>query len=225
MSSPNELRTSKAVSAGLLAGLVAGIAMTVTMLVLAWLGIATPLAIIGDRLSVFIPPGPFLALMGKVGVSVSPANPDRVYAIVEADSGGLWRSDDAGKTWRLLSPDRLIRARAWYYTNVVADPKNADVVYVMNAPILKSIDGGRTFTVLPAKHGDNHQLWINPLDNNYMINANDGGAIVTTNGGRSWSTEDNQPTAQIYRVNTDAQFRRNRKSLSSSTAMAVIVPS
>jgi photosystem II stability/assembly factor-like uncharacterized protein len=145
-------------------------------------------------------------LMGKVGVSVSPANPDRVYAIVEADSGGLWRSDDAGKTWRLLSGDRLIRARAWYYTNVVADPKNADVVYVMNAPILKSIDGGRSFNVLPAKHGDNHQLWINPVDNNYMINANDGGAIITTNGGRSWSTQDNQPTAQIYHVNTDAQF-------------------
>src|SRR5213075_1073862 len=145
-------------------------------------------------------------MMGKVGVAVSPANPDRVFAIIEADSGGLWRSDDAGKTWRLMSGDRLIRARAWYYTNVIADPKNADVVYVMNAPILKSIDGGRTFNALPAKHGDNHQLWINPLDNNYMINANDGGAIVTTNGGRSWSTQDNQPTAQIYRVNTDAQF-------------------
>jgi len=145
-------------------------------------------------------------VMGKVGVSVSPAIPDRVYAIVEADSGGLWRSDDAGKTWRLLSDNRLIRARAWYYTNVTADPQNGEVVYVMNAPILKSIDGGRTFSVLPAKHGDNHQLWINPLDNAYMINANDGGASITTNGGRSWSTQDNQPTAQIYHVNTDQQF-------------------
>lgn len=145
-------------------------------------------------------------LMGKVGVSVSAANPDRVYAIVEADSGGLWRSDDAGKTWRLLSGDRLIRARAWYYTKVFADPRNADLVYVMNAPVLKSLDGGRTFSVLPAKHGDNHQLWINPLDNNYIINANDGGATITTNGGRSWSTQDNQPTAQIYHVVTDQQF-------------------
>lgn len=145
-------------------------------------------------------------IMGKVGVAVSPANPDRVYAIVEADSGGLWRSDDAGKTWQRTSGDRMIRARAWYYTNVIADPKSADVVYVMNAPIMKSIDGGRTFAVLPAPHGDNHQLWINPLDDAYMIAANDGGATISVNGGRSWSTQNNQPTAQIYRVNTDRQF-------------------
>ena len=129
-----------------------------------------------------------------------------MYAIVEADSGGLYRSDDAGKSWRRTSDDRAIRARAWYYTNVTADPKNADVVYVMNAPIMKSIDGGRTFAVLPAKHGDNHELWINPRDNAFMINASDGGAIITLNGGRTWSTQDNQPTGQFYRVNTDAQF-------------------
>jgi photosystem II stability/assembly factor-like uncharacterized protein len=146
------------------------------------------------------------SLMGKIGIDVSAANPDRVYAIIEADSGGLFRSDDAGKSWRLMSSDRLIRARAWYYMHLTADPKNADVVYVLNAPITRSIDGGRTFQTVPAKHGDNHALWINPTDSRYMINANDGGANVSLDGGRSWSTQDNQPTAQFYRVNTDNQF-------------------
>ena len=104
-------------------------------------------------------------LMGKIGVAVSPANPDRVFAIVEAEPrGGLYRSDDAGKTWRLLSENRDIQSRPWYYMNITADPQNADVVYVMNAPIMKSIDGGRTFTTLPATHGDNHGFWINPKD-------------------------------------------------------------
>jgi photosystem II stability/assembly factor-like uncharacterized protein len=145
-------------------------------------------------------------VVGKIGVSVSAADPNRVYANIEADSGGLYRSDDAGKTWRRTSDDRAIRARAWYYTNVIADPQVADVVYVMNAPIMKSIDGGRTFTALPATHGDNHALWINPSNHEYMINGNDGGASVTTNGGRTWSSQMNQPTAQFYRVNTDNQF-------------------
>ena len=146
------------------------------------------------------------ALMGKIGVSVSPANPDRVYAIVEAEKGGLFRSDDAGKTWRLMSGDRLIQTRSWYYMNITADPQNADVVWVMNAPVLKSIDGGRTFQSVPASHGDNHQLWINPTDNRYMINANDGGVSVSVDGGKSWSTQDNQPTAQFYHVAVDDGF-------------------
>ena len=145
-------------------------------------------------------------LMGKIGVTVSPANPDRLYAIVEAEKGGLFRSDDAGKNWRLLSEDRLIQTRSWYYMNVTADPQNADVVYVMNAPIMKSIDGGRTFATLPALHGDNHQLWINPKDSRLMINANDGGAIVSLDGGKSWSTQDNQPTAQFYHVIVDDAY-------------------
>lgn len=153
------------------------------------------------RLTEGLPP-----LMGKIGIAVSPANPDRVYAIVEADSGGLFRSDDAGKTWRLQSSDRLIRARAWYYTKVTADPVNPDVVWVLNAPITRSIDGGRTFQAVPARHGDNHALWINPRFPQHMINGNDGGANVSLDGGRSWSTQDNQPTAQLYRVNTDDQF-------------------
>jgi photosystem II stability/assembly factor-like uncharacterized protein len=145
-------------------------------------------------------------LMGKIGVTVSPANPERVYAIVEAEKGGLFRSDDAGKTWRLLSEDRLIQTRSWYYMNVTADPQNADVVYVMNAPIMRSIDGGRTFATLPASHGDNHQLWINPKDSRLMINANDGGAIISLDGGKSWSTQDNQPTAQFYHVIVDDAY-------------------
>ncbi|MBC8087630.1 MAG: glycosyl hydrolase, partial [Phycisphaerae bacterium] len=145
-------------------------------------------------------------LMGKIGVAVSPANPDRVYAIVEAENGGLFRSDDAGKTWRLTSGDRLIQTRSWYYMHITADPKNADVVWVMNAPLLRSIDGGRTFQNVPATHGDNHGLWINPTDNRYLINANDGGVSISMDGGRSWSTQDNQPTAQFYHVAVDDAY-------------------
>ena len=146
-------------------------------------------------------------LMGKIGVAVSPANPDRVYAIVEAEpNGGLYRSDDAGKSWRKMSGDRLIQTRSWYYMNVTADPQNADVVWVMNAPVMRSIDGGATFTTVSATHGDNHQLWINPTNPSYLINANDGGASISQDGGRSWSAQDNQPTAQFYHVTVDDDF-------------------
>jgi len=145
-------------------------------------------------------------LMGKIGVAVSPANPERIYAIIEAEKGGLYRSDDAGKTWRLLSEDREIQSRSWYYMNVTADPANADVLYIMNAPIKKSIDGGRTFTTLPAMHGDNHQYWINPKDSRYQANANDGGVSISVDGGKSWSTQDNQPTAQFYHVIVDDAY-------------------
>jgi len=145
-------------------------------------------------------------VMGKIGISVSPANPDRVYANIEADDGGMYRSDDTGKTWHRTSEDRVIRARAWYYTVVTADPKSADVVYVINAPIEKSIDGGKTFTTLRAPHGDNHALWINPNNPLNMANANDGGADITFDGGKSWSTQMNQPTGQFYRVQVDDLF-------------------
>lgn len=145
-------------------------------------------------------------LTGKIGVAVSPANADRVYAIVEAENGGLYRSDDAGKTWRLMTGDRLIQTRSWYYMNITADPANADVVWVMNAPIMRSIDGGRTFQTVSATHGDNHQLWINPTNSQYLINANDGGVSVSLDGGKSWSTQDNQPTAQFYHVAVDDGF-------------------
>jgi photosystem II stability/assembly factor-like uncharacterized protein len=142
-------------------------------------------------------------LMGKIGVAVSLANPERVYAIVEAEKGGLFRSDDAGKTWRLTSEDRLIQTRSWYYMNITADPQNADVVYVMNADVMKSIDGGVRFAKLPATHGDNHQFWINPKDSRLQANANDGGVSVSLDNGKSWSTQDNQPTAQFYHVLVD----------------------
>ena len=145
-------------------------------------------------------------LMGKIGVSVSPANPDRVYAIVEAENGGLFRSDDAGKSWRLMSGDRLIQTRSWYYMHITADPQNADAVWVSNAPLLRSIDGGRNFAVVPATHGDNHGVWVNPRDSRFVINANDGGASISLNGGKSWSTQDNQPTSQFYHVAVDDDF-------------------
>lgn len=145
--------------------------------------------------------------MGKTAIDVSRANPDRVFAMIEADpGGGLFRSDDAGTSWSLVSEDWTIRARAWYYIEVFADPTDEETVYVLNAPMMKSIDGGRTFTRVSVPHGDTHDLWINPHDNEVMINANDGGANVSFNAGDSWSTQRNQPTAQFYRVNTDNRF-------------------
>lgn len=146
-------------------------------------------------------------LMGKVGVSVSGANPDRVYAIVEAEpDGGVFRSDDAGASWRRVNQTRGLRSRPWYYMEIFADPADENTVYVMNAPLWRSVDGGRTFQSLRQEHGDNHDLWINPDDPDNFINANDGGAAVTFNAGATWSTLRNQPTAQFYRVNTDNRF-------------------
>jgi Sortilin, neurotensin receptor 3, len=148
----------------------------------------------------------FPELKGKMSVAVS-ANPDRVYALVEADpKGGLYRSEDAGKTWKLVNETWGIRARAWYYINVFADPNNPDVVWITNANLLKSIDGGKTFERVQVPHGDNHHVWINPRNTDIMINSNDGGANVSFNGGKTWSTQQNQPTAQFYRVNTDNRF-------------------
>lgn len=155
------------------------------------------------RLTEGLPKG----IMGKTSVAVSPVNADRVWALAEAEpEGGLYRSDDAGKTFRRINESREIRARPWYYIHMLADTKNADVVYIMNAPLLKSIDGGRTFTSISVPHGDNHALWINPNNPQNLINGNDGGANISFNGGRSWSTQQNQPTAQFYRVNTDNTF-------------------
>jgi photosystem II stability/assembly factor-like uncharacterized protein len=146
-------------------------------------------------------------LLGKMAVDVSPADPRRLWAMVEADpGGGLYRSDDGGESWSLVSEDWALRARPWYYNEVFADPLDENTVYVLSAPMMKSVDGGRTFTRVPTPHGDNHDLWINPKDNQVMINANDGGANVSFNGGVSWSTQANQPTVQFYRVNTDNRF-------------------
>ena len=146
-------------------------------------------------------------VVGKIGVDISASNPERVYAILEAEpeKGGLYRSDDAGKSWSLLNPSRLLHTRAWYYNHITADPVDADTVYVLNAPFLKSIDGGKNFTIMKTPHGDHHDHWINPNDHNNMINGNDGGATVTFDGGKSWSSIMNQPTAQFYRVITDNQ--------------------
>ncbi|MCH2193130.1 glycosyl hydrolase [Kordia sp.] len=142
---------------------------------------------------------------GKSGISVSRANPERVFAVIEAEGkkGGVYRSDDAGKKWVQVNGNRVNIARSWYYMEIFADPQNENVVYVLNAPVMKSIDGGKSFTNIPVPHGDNHHLWINPHDNSNLINSNDGGANISFNGGKSWTTQQNQPTSQFYRVITD----------------------
>ena len=142
---------------------------------------------------------------GKSGISVSRANPDRVFAVIEAagKKGGVYRSDNAGKTWKQVNSNRVNIARSWYYMEIFADPQNENTVYVLNAPVMKSIDGGKSFSNIPVPHGDNHHLWINPTDNKNLINSNDGGANISFNGGKSWSTQQNQATSQFYRVITD----------------------
>jgi photosystem II stability/assembly factor-like uncharacterized protein len=144
-------------------------------------------------------------VMGKSGISVSRANPGRVYAVIEAEGekGGVYRSDNGGKKWTQVNKDRVNIARSWYYMEIFADPQDENRVYVLNAPVMKSIDGGKTFSNVAVPHGDNHHLWIDPNNNQVMINSNDGGANISLNGGQSWSTQQNQPTAQFYRVITD----------------------
>jgi photosystem II stability/assembly factor-like uncharacterized protein len=148
------------------------------------------------------------ASMGKVGVSVSRANSNRVFAIVETEKAksGLYRSDDAGKTWSLLSNNQDICSRSWYYMKVFADPVNENLVYVLNAPVMRSIDGGKTFAPVRVAHGDTHDFWIHPTANNIIGLADDGGAEISFDRTRSWSSIMNQPTAQFYRVNTDNVF-------------------
>ena len=144
--------------------------------------------------------------MGKIGVAATP-NSERVYAMVEADpGGGLFRSEDSGESWTLINSDWSLRTRPWYYMHVRADPTDPDRVWVLNAPFLKSVDGGRTFSAVRVLHGDVHGLWINPENPRWMIIGNDGGASVTSNGGQSWSPQDNQPTGQFYRVTVDNEF-------------------
>jgi photosystem II stability/assembly factor-like uncharacterized protein len=145
-------------------------------------------------------------IWGISGVTVSPINSNRIYAIIENDNGGVYRSDDAGKTWRKMNDDRNLRQRAWYYSRIYADTKDEDMVYVMNVSYHKSKDGGKTFTSYNAPHGDHHDLWIAPEDNQRMIIADDGGAQVSFDAGENWSTYGNQPTAQHYRVITDNHF-------------------
>ncbi len=145
-------------------------------------------------------------IWGISGVAVSPVNSNRVYAIIENENGGVYRSDDAGLTWKKMNEDRSLRQRAWYYTKIYADTKDADMVYVMNVSYHKSKDGGKTFQSFDAPHGDHHDLWIAPEDNQRMIIADDGGAQVSFDAGENWTTYHNQPTAQYYRVTTDNHF-------------------
>ena len=144
-------------------------------------------------------------VVGKSGISVSRANPELVFAVIEAegDKSGVYRSDDAGKKWKQVNKDRINITRSWYYMEIFADPIDENVVWVMNAPAMKSIDGGKSFFRVATPHGDNHHLWINPNDNSKMINSNDGGANISNNGGKSWSSQQYQATSQFYRVITD----------------------
>ena len=144
--------------------------------------------------------------LGISGISVSASNPDNLYAIIEAEEGGVFRSADAGKTWKRVNKERKLRQRAWYYTRIQADPVDENAVYVMNVRFHKSMDGGKTFEKISTPHGDNHDLWIDPNDPKRMIEANDGGANISYDGGENWSVQSNQPTAQMYRVSTDNAF-------------------
>jgi photosystem II stability/assembly factor-like uncharacterized protein len=151
-------------------------------------------------------PGLPTGLKGRLGVVVSPARSERVWAIIDAEDGGLFRSDNGGASWERVSADRNLLLRPWYYCHIFADPQDADTIYVLNIQAYKSTDGGRTFTQLTTPHGDNHDLWIDPRNPQRMIEGNDGGACVSFNGGASWSSIYNQPTAQFYHVTTDTRF-------------------
>jgi photosystem II stability/assembly factor-like uncharacterized protein len=156
------------------------------------------------RLTSGLPTG----LIGKIGVAVSAANPDKVYAVVEAgdDQGGVYRSEDAGATWRRVNSDFGPVERPWYYNHMYADPKDENTIYIASDEFLKSVDGGVTFAEVDTPHGDNHDLWINPNDPDIWVEANDGGAAVTFNGGKTWSPQTNQPTGEYYMVAVDNDF-------------------
>jgi photosystem II stability/assembly factor-like uncharacterized protein len=150
------------------------------------------------------------AVLGKIGVAASPARPGRVWAVVEAENGGgLYRSDDYGDTWTLLNGNPDLRRRPWYYMHVFADPVDENTVWVLNVNCWRSHDGGKTFDQIPTPHGDNHGLWIDPQDSNRIIEGNDGGACITYDGGYTWSSILNQPTAQFYHVTADNEMPYN----------------
>ncbi|NDE61342.1 MAG: glycosyl hydrolase, partial [Cyclobacteriaceae bacterium] len=145
-------------------------------------------------------------VLGIMGIAVSPKNSNRLYAIIENEQGGVFTSADAGQTWERVNEDRNLRQRAWYYSRIYADPKDEQTLYVLNVDYHKSTDGGKTFKDYNAPHGDHHDLWIDPSNPQRMIIADDGGAQVTEDGGATWSSMMNQPTAQFYRVTTDNSF-------------------
>jgi photosystem II stability/assembly factor-like uncharacterized protein len=146
-----------------------------------------------------LPEGP----LGRIGVSVSGADSGRVYASIEAKEGGIFRSDDGGKSWIRINSDHRFRQRAWYYSHIFADPVARDTVYILNTGAFRSRDGGKEFELLPAPHGDHHALWIDPRNPRRLINGNDGGATISVDGGTSWTQQENQPTAQFYHVAVD----------------------
>ncbi len=150
-----------------------------------------------------MPEGP----LGRIGVGVSGADSNVVYALIEAKKGGLYRSDDGGTNWSLITDDHRFRQRAWYFTHVWADPKNANTVYIANTGLYRSVDGGKSFERLNAPHGDHHALWVDPNNTQRMINGNDGGATISVDGGKNWTTLLNQPTAQFYHVAADNDFQ------------------
>jgi photosystem II stability/assembly factor-like uncharacterized protein len=151
--------------------------------------------------------------MGKMSIAVCRSNPEKVYALIESDSetehGGLYVSTDAGASWSQVSDDNHIIQRAWYYIELFVDPKNENTLYVMSAPMMKSIDGGNTWEDVSGTHGDYHNLWISPGNPDNMIVSDDGGSAITFNGGKTWSSQNNQPTAQFYRINVDNLFPYN----------------
>jgi photosystem II stability/assembly factor-like uncharacterized protein len=149
-----------------------------------------------------LPEGP----LGRIGVSASKADSNRVYALIEAKEGGIYRSDNGGDTWERINDDERFRQRAWYFSGIWADPGNADTLYVENTGAFRSTDGGKTFSLLPAPHGDHHGLWIDPTNPKRLINSNDGGVDISVDAGATWTRQDNQPTAQFYHVITDNQF-------------------
>ncbi len=141
-------------------------------------------------------------IMGKIGVAVATSNPNRVYALIESKEGALWRSDDGGENWQVVNKEHALSQRAWYYTHITVDPNNADVVYCPQVPLLKSIDGGKTFQTMSQGHGDNHAIWIDPDNSQRMIDGNDGGVIITNDGGRTWLRPD-LPISEFYHVAAD----------------------
>ena len=143
---------------------------------------------------------------GAHRISVSGADSNRVYALIESKESGLYRSDDGGESWSRVNDDQRLTQRAWYFTHIFADPKSADTVYMLNTGMFRSTDGGKSLNLLPAPHGDHHGFWIDPQNTNRMINSNDGGATISVDGGKNWSTQYNQPTAQFYHVAADNDF-------------------
>ena len=144
--------------------------------------------------------------LGNIGIAVSPVNPERVFALVESEKGGLLRSENGGDTWEIVSTDANIRQRAWYFNKIYCDTKNADGIYALNVNMYRSTDGGKNFQEINTPHGDHHDLWIDPENSSRMIVGDDGGAQVSFDAGANWSTYQNQPTAQFYRISTDNNF-------------------